>query len=131
MIRARPRPTLQAGAMVIEYALLITVVSIALAVNLLSLRPPICQLINNVGQMLGSPPADAGCLGAGAPIADGGGGNSGNNGNNGNGNGTGNGQGNNGIGGGTGGGSSNGGGGGGGGGSNGGGGGAGGGGGKK
>ena len=116
MIRARPLPTHQAGAIVIEYALLITVVSIALAVNLLGLRPPFCQLIYNVGQMLGASPAASGCVGAGSPVADGGsgnggtggngGGNAGNNGNNGNGNGVGNGKGNNGIGMGTGGGSS-------------------------
>jgi Flp pilus assembly pilin Flp len=106
MVRAKARLTDESGAMVIEYALLLAVISMAITVKLLTLETPICQLIDNVNQLLGSPASNSTCTGAGTPVANVG--SSGNNGNNGNGNGTGNGKGNNGVGGGNGGGSSNG-----------------------
>ena len=83
------------GAGVIEYALLLAVVSLGLVVQLLAVKPDFCDLSTRLAQLLGSRAAPASC--AGNPIGGGGNGN-------GNGNGGGNGGGNNGNGGGVGGG---------------------------
>jgi Flp pilus assembly pilin Flp len=63
------------GAGVLEYALLLAVVSLALVVQLLAMKPDFCDLSTRVAQLLSSPGAPASC--AGNPIGGGGNGNGG------------------------------------------------------
>ena len=67
-----PRRARQAGAQVIDYALLIAVVSIGLAIGLRGLDSSICELPGRVAQLMGG--QAAACAGGSGAAGAGGGG---------------------------------------------------------
>lgn len=89
----------QAGAQAVEYALLVAVLSMGLAMSMTALRPPLCDMIASVSELLGNPSglSCTGSAGAGGGHTNNGrgdgNGNGNGNGNNGNGNGDANGKG--------------------------------------